>query len=405
MNLKCVVNSHHNHATLLKSRLAQAQEIIVCVAFLKTTGLRLIRSGLEKALKRGASVKFLVGLDLYLTEPAALYEISRILAASRVGRLLVVEGASELTYHPKLYAWRSGRNSSFVIGSANLTAGGLSRNVELSVWIDTDEGSELWREVRKFVSDVERMKRTVRATTARISSYERKYELYRKRVGKAERAAAREIDSGEVLDPEIVKKYLAQYRANADQQRDWRQRVKHYREAKAVLEDMARTRGMNKARFLASYERLVGAKNCRGLWHSGSLFRAKNLIAKRHMTFLKLLKEVRGRINADAVDLFASGMKYAKSVKGLGVNAVTELMNTYAPDKFSVLNANPVSSLELMGFAGYASLNKNAFPPRRYGEFNELIRELARDYKLQSVSHVDHFLNFVYWKHVKKRGD
>lgn len=378
---------------------------MICVAFLKSTGLKLVRGALESALKRGAPVKLIIGLDFYLTEPAALHELSRILAPSKAGKLLLVEGASDLTYHPKLYAWRSGNDASVVIGSANLTGGGLSKNVELSVWVDTDNRSDLWRDVCAFVSNLEKMKHTIPATPAAISSYERKYEIYRRRMRKAEREAVREINTGQVLDPKIVKAYLAQYRADDDEQRDWRERVRRYKDAKVLLDEMAQARRMNKARFLAFYERLVGAKGSRGLWHSGSLFRAKNLIANRHKTFLKLLREVRDRIGTDAAnDLFAVGMKYAKSVKGLGVNAVTEIMNTYAPDRYAVLNANPVSSLELMGFVGYASLNKNAFPPHQYREFNDLSRDLARDYKLQNLSHVDHFLNFVYWTHVKKRG-
>ena len=57
------------------------------------------------------------------------------------------------TFHPKVYAFRSGNDAAAVIGSANFTIGGLGRNSEAAVLVEGDTKSSFFKEIFSFVKD------------------------------------------------------------------------------------------------------------------------------------------------------------------------------------------------------------------------------------------------------------
>ncbi len=151
------------------------------------------------------------------------------------------------------------------------------------------------------------------------------------------------------------------------------------------------------AEFLVEYEKLVQKKV--GFWHSGSLFRQKNRVAAKYRTFLEMLRVVKAHIGDQPEDLLALGKIYTDRVKGLHFNVLTEIMNTYDPQAYTPLNANPVDSLKEIGMQTFPS--SGTFKPETYAEFVTLLKKIQQFLGLTNLSHVDHFLNYVYWKYVK----
>lgn len=395
-----VDNSNATHLDAVKKLFKGAKEITICVAFIKESGVSEILENLEKALVNGSKVTFFAGLDFYLTEPSALKTIYALSKQYRTANLYLCKERGA-TFHPKLYFSVFDKKASLLIGSANLTNGGLVKNNELSIFQEVETSSEIVREVRRFLSTVENQNGTQKASTLNISQYSKKYNLYNKRLTKAQKDAKKEISTAFQLDLTMLGKYLKEYCDDKNEQKEWRRKVRNYREAKEVLGEMTNGNISSRKEFLNYYERLVGAAGQGSLWHSGSLFRLRNKVASKYKTFLKMAKAIQNNTGKNPIDQFGEGMKYVRKVKGLGVNVLTEILNTYSPRKCSVLNNNPISSLHHLGFEKFKA--PNTFKEDDYEKYNDLMKEFAKSCEFRNLSQVDHFLNYVYWKYVKRK--
>jgi HKD family nuclease len=118
----------------LNGLFACRSDIRMAVAFASSTGLKLLADGLNGVLKSGGSLEFLIGLDMRGTDPRALREIlswTKKHAECALYWLGSLEPAS--IYHPKVYLLRSNDDASCIVGSSNLTKGGLQANVEANI--------------------------------------------------------------------------------------------------------------------------------------------------------------------------------------------------------------------------------------------------------------------------------
>ena len=69
-------------------------------------------------------------------------------------KIWIVHSAGSSTFHPKMYAFRNDSNAEVVIGSGNLTAGGLYTNFEGSLTASLDLGKEA---DRVFLEDLDKL--------------------------------------------------------------------------------------------------------------------------------------------------------------------------------------------------------------------------------------------------------
>jgi HKD family nuclease len=122
-----------NHAEAIRSLLSlhQPTQILVSVAFVRELGL----DAVEAAIKPHAEVtKFFVGIRNDIT---SIQAIKRLLAMN-VALYVVDTGSRNTIFHPKLYFAGNTEQANVVIGSANLTFGGLHNNIEASTLIRLD---------------------------------------------------------------------------------------------------------------------------------------------------------------------------------------------------------------------------------------------------------------------------
>lgn len=112
-------------------------EFRAAVAFVKRSGTKHIRDLLEAFSKRG-TVNVSAGVDGGGTSAEGLREL--IDAVAERGTLYVFHNASSSTFHPKIFMFRNADASEVVVGSGNLTEGGLFTNYEASVRLSLDLG-------------------------------------------------------------------------------------------------------------------------------------------------------------------------------------------------------------------------------------------------------------------------
>lgn len=98
------------------------------VAFAKNSGVLQLKSVFEKFRANQGVINAYIGIDLYGTSYEALINLLNI-----TDELHVVHFEGNQTFHPKMYRLKGKTNSVFIIGSSNLTRGGLWTNLESSI--------------------------------------------------------------------------------------------------------------------------------------------------------------------------------------------------------------------------------------------------------------------------------
>jgi HKD family nuclease len=146
MELAITDNMSRPLAETLLSSLEQASSVRMAVAFAAETGVKLIRPSIEKALVDGGNVEVLIGLDFYTTEPAALMLLQN--SAERHKGLSVWCFDTDAhhrgrVFHPKMYyIERRDKTCTLIVGSSNLTGGGLESNNEVSCVVTGSVGEQ-----------------------------------------------------------------------------------------------------------------------------------------------------------------------------------------------------------------------------------------------------------------------
>ncbi len=148
MQIQMVDNVERNTISVLASALEGANDIRIAVAFVSSDGLSQIMPSVQTAMRVGAYVEFLVGMDLRATDPIAIKDLYTLFRGTSQGALLcfVSRNASAI-YHPKMYLSRNSRTATAMIGSSNLTRRGLKTNIEANVVITDDVDAEIVSEI------------------------------------------------------------------------------------------------------------------------------------------------------------------------------------------------------------------------------------------------------------------
>jgi HKD family nuclease/predicted nuclease with RNAse H fold len=122
---------------ILHNSLHDVTELKFSVAFLKLSGLNLIKSDLKSILKNKAQVEFLIGLDFQTTDPNSLFELKSLQKSHDNLRFFCFSEPNKEPFHifhPKLYLIRDKTDQfTTIVGSSNMTRGGLADNVELNI--------------------------------------------------------------------------------------------------------------------------------------------------------------------------------------------------------------------------------------------------------------------------------
>jgi HKD family nuclease len=104
----------------------------IFVAYAKSAGITTITAASEAFIASGGNLHVFVGVDQNGTSVEALRQL-----VSFVPEPWVVHNPG-VTFHPKLYLFTSETAAHLIVGSSNLTPGGLYNNIEASVVVSLD---------------------------------------------------------------------------------------------------------------------------------------------------------------------------------------------------------------------------------------------------------------------------
>jgi HKD family nuclease len=131
-------------SSAIRSRLLEKSEFTIAVAFLRNDGLEAVK----KQLVRGNG-KFIVGTSsFYITDWKAL---SKLFMISSKNPNLRVKRYHSTAYHPKVFLFDKGESADIIIGSSNLTGGGLVSNVEANVLVECNKTDRFFKDVQSFL--------------------------------------------------------------------------------------------------------------------------------------------------------------------------------------------------------------------------------------------------------------
>ena len=119
---------------LLKSKKPLYNKIWFTASFAKRSGVLKLKSNLKKALKNGAEINFILGINNHLTTVEALREILELGCNTKIFRNIA--GGS---IGAKIFCFEAdGETAEVLISSGNITEGGLYKNHEVVVQITYD---------------------------------------------------------------------------------------------------------------------------------------------------------------------------------------------------------------------------------------------------------------------------
>jgi HKD family nuclease len=376
-----------------------ADRIWVFVAYLSRTGLADIEETLLRTVQKGVPIDIVCGLDQCISEPQALWVLHRMFKQSNANLWLVERRRH--SFHPKIYCFFETTRAHVVIGSANLTHGGLETNIEGSLEVTVSNRSSLAKSIarlrRSLLSDV-----ATPATPWTLAAYEKRYEIRNRLRREADTDAHdAEIEEPVQLNVSAIDRALREYRSDLQRREGELTAEDRYKEAAEILGSICDGGAPSKSEFLQLYGKLVGTSGEGSYWHSAGLQRAKHKIARRYRGMVTLLRKIRDHIYAPPGEVFALGRSLAEGIEGLGVNALTEAMITFDPKKFAVLNRNPLAVLESFGHPKFRT--PGAFRAEDYSRFVEQLECLREHCGFEYMTQVDDFLNFVFQRRARAR--
>ena len=107
------------------------------VAFATQNGLEGVTGVLKEFQDRGGQVEIIVGIDNAVTDLDALHYLAQELPEA--SKYVFCANNYSLVFHPKVYLFRGAAETVVILGSSNLTMGGLFANCEAGVFLELDE--------------------------------------------------------------------------------------------------------------------------------------------------------------------------------------------------------------------------------------------------------------------------
>ena len=134
-----------NHRKILADSIKRSEISVLCSGWLKHAGLKHLLPAIDLALKNGSQIT--IYSNKKHTDSEAIESIK-----SRESILHIVVDDSDKYLHSKIYYFESAGEYKAIIGSANITNGGLISNEELSVNLSGTIGDSQNNQIKKYLA-------------------------------------------------------------------------------------------------------------------------------------------------------------------------------------------------------------------------------------------------------------
>jgi HKD family nuclease len=402
-----VVNSSETcHSNFLIENIEESDEILIAVAFLKVSGLNEIIDSLTKAVKNGVRIKIIAGQNFAQTEPKALRTLFELFKASN-SEIRLAKFSNTETFHPKIFIFKNGDKALIMVGSANLTNGGLVNNYECSLLFKGDIKDELCiRTIKYFEDDL--IEFSDKLDLVLLSRYERYFNELKPLRDKL-KIKPKWLIKSEDFNYDRLLKHLNIYK-KTNWEESFIKKSDSYKKAKKILNKLATSTTITKKEFIPILDELVGGSSEHSAyWTSGGLSRGKNGknggkgIYDCYKEFILLIKFVKENQNLSVPELFDKGKLLLVKINGAGVNYFTEILMTYNPDRFANMNKNPITVLRDEAGVNIKS-STSSYNGKDYEEYCNLVQEISSKLGLINMIEIDSYFNNVYWKTKKTKN-
>lgn len=156
-------------ATQLNQLFISSKKIRIAVAFIKEKGYDEIENSLKTALEKGIDIDFAIGASpaFRITDAAVLERLKNL---ENKYNKLKLKYSPESYFHPKLFIFQKEEKITIILGSSNLTAGGIGSNIEANIMISGEKGEKIINQIEKFF-EAEILSLTFPLTTEFIENY------------------------------------------------------------------------------------------------------------------------------------------------------------------------------------------------------------------------------------------
>jgi len=138
-----VKKDSQSHLCELKKLLSTSEQIVICSGWMKACGLSPLLKHIGEAIGRGAHVTVYTNHEH--TERGCIKSLAGLAGLKHVN-------VPRPTYlHTKLYYGRSEESYSAILGSANITSGGLWKNEELSYYVSGKVTDDAHRQLAVYL--------------------------------------------------------------------------------------------------------------------------------------------------------------------------------------------------------------------------------------------------------------
>ena len=311
---------------LVKS-LREAEEIWIVTAFARQSGWRIIREAVRESK---ASINLICGLSFCQSEPDVMRDWLRL--GTNAKSFIYI---GNKIFHPKVFLIRGKKTQYALIGSGNLTEGGLHGNFECFSYLDKPEAIRqitIWLE--KIVQDRETC---VRLTRSEIASYEKKWKRAadaRKKLDKLAKDSAADIKNARTAHIENWNKAVKEAKAFFKTQEFSHWHKDHKAQAKKIL------RLLNHPLYDFDYEQWVQFYEIKNMGHLLAFFRDRVFKQRKRLQKSLCILADSSRPIDERVDAILSPSS-PTYIKYLGRNAATKILASIDPQTWPVLN-NPV---------------------------------------------------------------
>lgn len=122
----------------VQKELAASHQFQVATAMVSIAGVNRLRRSIERCFDKGGTGKILIGIDLP-SDPNAIETLLKIATEySDQLELRYFRPLKNRIFHPKLFLFkRKSGKACVIIGSSNLTEGGLIENYEANLWVQS----------------------------------------------------------------------------------------------------------------------------------------------------------------------------------------------------------------------------------------------------------------------------
>lgn len=357
---------------------AKATRISIATAFGKLSGWSMISRAIQESR---AELRLVTGLAFFLTEPELLDRWFK-LQAERPNTNAYLALRKKITFHPKVMIVESGTASFGIVGSGNLTEGGLRNNVECSVFINdpvTLAKLNAW-----FDDILSHHAGTVELRQSDIDIYRPKFKKFAKMSARSRRdqrrvekqiAAEHEATLARWDDAvRAAKSYFASRTFKDDWSNNWRPAIKELRQL------------MPAPRFEYSEE---AWREFFQRWEFGHLIPIFRDVAfrraKRTREGLRRLVQPGVPVLPRLDDILEPGGPYY--VPHVGVNLVSKIMAINSPDEWPVFNGPVANVLKAFGYQQPQGASRGA----KYLAFARLMKRFKEETGARSMLELDPF--------------